>query len=234
MGWLHCARAQVSTQFLYLCGWRFSGWRFSGWRFEGGSRAVFDWRSAGGFRLAVCVWRFAFGGLLRAFCGRFAGGLPAVCGRPAFGGLRAVCEQFAAGLWTVCGQHAGGLWLAVCGRFASGMQAVCGRFASGLRRVSVAAGFVCRFAFGGLCLSVCVLRFAFCALRLTVCAWRFALGGLHLAVRGRIAGGFADGLRADCWRFRGRFTVGSLRAVCERQAGGCRPICGWWFAATIN
>ena len=27
MGWLHCARAQVSTQFLVLCGWRFSGWQ---------------------------------------------------------------------------------------------------------------------------------------------------------------------------------------------------------------
>ena len=27
--------AQVSTQFLYLCGWRFSGWRFSGWWLSG-------------------------------------------------------------------------------------------------------------------------------------------------------------------------------------------------------
>ena len=64
--------------------------------------------------------------------------------------------------------------------------------------------------------------------------WRFALGGSRLAVCGRIAGGFADGLRADCLRFFGRFKVGSLRAVCERQAGGCRAICGWQFAATIN
>ena len=186
--------------------------------------------SFGGLRLAVCVWRF-IAGVLRAFCWRFDGGLRATC----VWRFEAVCGQFAAGLWTVCGQLAGGLWLAVCGRFASGMQAVCGRFASGLRRVSFAAGFVCRFAFGGLCLSVCVLRFAFCGLRLTVCAWRFALGGLRLAVctwrfaggllavlrtvGGRIAGGFAGGLRlAVCGRFAsgkqavvGRFAVGGLR-----------------------
>ena len=229
MGWLHCARAQVSTQFLYHCGWRFSGWRFggwrfsgwwfsgwrfsgwrfsgwwfrswrfSGWRFEGGSRAVFDWRSAGDFRLAVFVWRF-IACVLLAVCGRFAGGLRAVCGR------------FVDSLRADCG------W-----RFAGGLRVVCRRFAGGSRPVSLAAGFVCRFAFGGWYLSVCVLRFAFDSLRLAVCAWR-------------IAGGFADGLRADCCRFCGRFTVGSLRAVpvCERQAGGCRPICGWRFAATIN
>ena len=129
--------------------------------------------------MAVCVWRFAFGGLLRAFCGRFAGVLRAFCGRFA-GVLQAFCRRFAGGLRAAC------VW-----RFEGSLRPVCERFAD----------------IGGL--------------RLAVRVWRFA-GGLLTVLRtvcGRIAGGFADGLRlAVCRRFAsgkqavvGRFTVGGLR-----------------------
>ena len=121
-------------------------------------------------------------------------------------------------------QFAGGLRLAFCGRFASGMQAVCGRFACGLRRVSFAAGFVCRFVIGGLRLAVCVWRFAFGGLRLTVCAWRFALGGLRLAV---CAWRFAfGGSRADCWRICGGFAGGLLTVL--------RAVYCWQFASGLR
>ena len=206
MGWLHCARAQVSTQFLYLCGWRFSGWRLA----VGGLRAVFVWRSAGGLRLAVYCGRFA--GVLQAFCRRFAGGLRVVCGRFA-GGLRATCVwRFEGGLRlrirrlrAVCGQFAAGLW-AVCGQFAGGLRlvVVCRRFAGGLR----ASGWLFCRRFAGVLRAVCG--------RAVVC---FAVGGL--AVGGLAVGGLAVGVQrlAVC----GRSAFGGLRAVCVwRFAGGLR------------
>ena len=75
-----------------------------------------------------------FGGVLRTFCGRIAGG------------LRAVCERFAGGLRVDCGWWFAGGLRADCGwRFAGGLRADCGwRFASGMQAVSF------QFAVGGL------------------------------------------------------------------------------------
>ena len=127
---------------------------------------------------------------------RFEGGLRAVCGQIVVGGLR---------------------------EFVSGMQAVCGRFACGLRRVSFAAGFVCRFS-----LSVCVLRFAFDGLRLAVCAWRFCAwrfaGGLLAVLRTVYGWQFAGGLRAVYgWQF-----AGGLRAASRQLSADLRlVVCGY-------
>ena len=118
-------------------------------RYAGGLRAVRVRFAAGficsGFRLSVCDWRFAFGGLCLAVCvWRFAFDSLrlAVCAWWfALGGLRLAVRvwRFAGGwlavLRRVCGRiadgFAGGLLLAVCERFASGKQAVVGRFAVG-------------------------------------------------------------------------------------------------------
>ena len=76
--WRSAGGLRLAGLRLAVCVWRFA---FGGLRL-----AVCVWRFAfgglrfGGLRLAVCVWRFAFGDLLRAFCGRFAGVLLAVCG----------------------------------------------------------------------------------------------------------------------------------------------------------
>ena len=151
------------------------------------------WRSAGGFRLAVCVWRF-IAGVLRAFCRRFAGGLRAVCVWQFKDSLRPVCGRFADSLRAECG------W-----RFAVGSRVVCGRFA---------AGFIC----GGIRLSVCVWRFALVSLRLAVRVWRFA-GGFLAVLQAVYGWQFAVGLLlVVCGRFAsgkpavvGRFAVGGLR-----------------------
>ena len=136
------------------------------------------------------------------------------------GGLRRV--SFAAGF--VCGFAFGSLRLAVC----------VWRLTLGGLRLAVCSW---RFALGGLLLAVCAWRFTLGGSRLAVHAWRFTLGGSRLRSRLRFHAwrfAFGGSRLAVCGRFCGRFTVGSLRAVCERQAGGCRAICGWRFAATIN
>ena len=162
---------------------------------------------------------------MQAVCGRFAGGLRAVCGRfHSCGGFRlSVC---------VCQFAFGGLRLAVCvWRLTfGGLRAVRGRFAAGF----ICGGFrlsVCvwQFAFGGLRLALDAWQFAIGGLRLAVCAWRFALGGSRLAVRAwRFAGGLLEVLRSVLREVYGWQFAGGLRAASRRLSGDLRlAVCGY-------
>ena len=65
--------------------------------------------------------------------------------------------------------------------------------------------------------------------------WRFALGGLRLAVRAwRFAGGLLEVLRTVCGRIAGGFAGGLRLAVCGRFASGKQAVVGRFAVGSLR